>query len=261
MHQGITRGISPSDQARYILLSDADISHGENAIRELVCRAEAGGCDLTSFMVRLQCRSAAEKLMIPAFVFFFKMLYPFRRINNAADSLAGAAGGTMLVRRNALERIGGMASIRGELIDDCALAREIKRGGRRIWLGLSEASVSTREYGRLSEIIHMIARTAYTQLGYSPVRLIGCVAGLALVYLAPVGLLFVGGWTAGIAAVTLLLMAGLYLSMVRFYKQSPVWALLLPVTASIYLYATLLSAVRTHTGRGGQWKGRSRVQG
>jgi hopene-associated glycosyltransferase HpnB len=211
-------------------------------------------------MVRLQCRSATEKLMIPAFVFFFKMLYPFRRINNASDALAGAAGGTMLVRRAALDRIGGMASIRGELIDDCALAREIKRGGRRIWVGLSDVSFSTREYGRLAEIVHMVARTAYTQLGYSPIRLVGCIIGLSLVYLAPVATLFFEGWTSVCAAVTLMLMACLYLPMVRFYRQSPLWALLLPVTASVYLYATVLSAVRMHLGKGGQWKGRSRVQ-
>jgi len=259
MNEGITRGIAQAEEAQYVLLSDADISHGKNAVRELVCRAEVGACDLTSFMVRLQCRSAAEKLMIPAFVFFFKMLYPFRRINDASDALAGAAGGTMLVRRTALDRIGGMESIRGELIDDCALAREIKRGGRSIWVGLSEESVSTREYGRLSEIVHMIARTAYTQLGYSPVRLAGCVTGLVLVYLAPVLLLFRGGWTSIIAAATVLIMASLYLPMVRFYRQSPAWSLLLPVTATLYLYATILSAWRTHAGRGGQWKGRSRV--
>src|SRR6185503_19112117 len=131
------------------------------------------------------CRSWAEKLMIPAFVFFFRMLYPFRRFNNPQDGLAGAAGGTTLVRRDALERIGGMTTIRAEIIDDCALAREIKRGNHGIWLGLSEQSCSTRSYGSLPEIVRMISRTAYTQLGYSPIRLLLCVSGLAITFLAP----------------------------------------------------------------------------
>lgn len=259
MHQGLLRGVPASDRARYVLFSDADISHGESAVRELVCRAESMDCDLASYMVRLECTSLAERLMIPAFVFFFKMLYPFRRVNDAMDALAGAAGGTMLVRRTALDRIGGLASIRGALIDDCALAREIKRDGHRLWLGTTPASKSTRCYGRLTEIVHMVARTAYTQLGHSPMRLLGCVIGLALVYLAPPLLLLAGGWSAIAGAVAWAIMASLYLPMVRFYGQSPLWAVALPVTALVYLYATVLSAWRTHRGRGGQWKGRVRV--
>ncbi len=256
MHQGVTRGITSDDPARYLLFSDADICHGSGALRELVCRAESLSCDLVSLMVRLQCQTLAEKLMIPAFVFFFKMLYPFRRSNDPAARLAGAAGGTMLVRRSALERIGGMTSIRNELIDDCALAREMKRGGNRIWLGLSDASTSTRRYSRLSEILSMIARTAYTQLGYSPMRLLGCVAGLALVYLAPPLLLLAGGYTAVLGGLAWLLISLLYLPMVRFYRQSAFWAFLLPLTSLLYLWATLLSAWRHHRGQGGQWKGR-----
>ncbi len=259
MNQGVTRGVPADDPARYILFSDADISHGASSVRELVCRAEADDCDLASFMVRLQCESFAERLMIPAFVFFFKMLYPFRKVNDSTDSLAGAAGGTMLARRTALERIGGLASIRNELIDDCGLAREIKRGGHRIWLGLSETSISTRRYGRFSEILHTIARTAYTQLGYNPLRLLGCVFGLTLVYLAPPLLLLASGRTALTAALAWLIMASLYAPMVRFYRQSQLWTLLLPVTAVLYLVATVLSAWRHHMGKGGQWKGRSQT--
>jgi hopene-associated glycosyltransferase HpnB len=262
MHQGLTLGLTPEEPARYVLFSDADIAHGSGALRKLVCRAEAGPCDLVSFMVRLQNRSAAERLMIPAFVFFFRMLYPFRRINDPADPLAGAAGGTMLVRREALERIGGMARIRSALIDDCALAREVKRGGHRIWIGLSETSRSLRSYGRLREVLDMIARTAYTQLGYSPARLVGCVAGLFLIFLAPpLLLLFAAGWAAAVGGLAWLLMSLLYLPMVRFYRQAPFWALLLPLTAALYLRATLLSAWRHHRGRGGQWKGRSGAGG
>lgn len=258
MQQGLTRGLNPDDTARYILFSDADIVHGADALRALVCRAEAGPCDLVSFMVRLRCRSAAERLMIPAFVFFFKMLYPFRRINDPRDPLAGAAGGTMLARREALDRIGGLAYIRQELIDDCALARAIKQGGHRIWLGLCETSHSTRGYGRLRDILRMIARTAYTQLNYSPVRLAGCVAGLALIFLAPpLLLLFASGWAALLGGLSWLLMSLLYLPMVRFYGQSPALAPLLPLTSLFYLWATLLSAWQHHRGEGGQWKGRS----
>jgi hopene-associated glycosyltransferase HpnB len=260
MHQGLTRGVAPEDPAHYILFSDADIRHAPNAVRELVTRAEAGGLDLTSFMVRLQCRSTAERWMIPAFVFFFRLLYPFRRVNNPRHPLAGAAGGTMLARRSALERIGGMASIRAEVIDDCSLAREIKRGGHPIWLGLSPVSESTRGYGTLREIVRMIARTAYTQLGYSPLQLAGCVFGFGLTFLAPPLLLLtapgIGAWLGGAAW---LLMSLLYLPMVRFYRVPVWWSAGLPLTGAVYLYATLLSAWWHHHGKGGWWRGRSQA--
>lgn len=258
MHQGLRHGLPSNDSVTYVLFSDADITHGPGALRELVCRAEAGKCDLASFMVRLQCRTLPERLMIPAFVFFFRMLYPFRRINNPAHPLAGAAGGTMLVRRTALKRIGGLTAIQGELIDDCSLARAIKQGRHRLWVGLSETSASTRSYWHLREILQMIARTAYTQLGYSPLRLLGCILGLTLTFLAPPFLLlFASGWTAAIGGFVWLLMSLLYLPMIRFYRLSPLWAPLLPFTALLYLWATLFSAWNYHRGKGGQWKGRS----
>lgn len=265
MQQGLDRaayarsasGNASENMADYILFSDADIVHGPDAVRELICRAEADGCDLVSFMVRLHCDTRAERLMIPAFVFFFRLLYPFARVNDPAHPLAGAAGGTMLVRRKALERIGGLEGIRGALIDDCALAREVKKGGYRLWLGLSPSSQSSRRYARLAEILHMIARTAYTQLRYSPLLLLGCVLGLALTFLSPpLLLLFTQGWAAVLGGSAWLLMSWLYLPMVRFYRQSPLWAALLPLTALLYLYATLLSAWRHYRGQGGQWKGR-----
>lgn len=260
MQHGVECGLTPDDPARYILFSDADIEHGPGALRELVCRAEAGPCDLVSFMVRLQCCSRAERMMIPAFVFFFKMLYPFRRINEAADPLAGAAGGTMLVRREALKRIGGLGCIGHELIDDCALGREIKRGGHRIWLGLSATSGSTRGYNSLPEICQMIARTAYTQLAYSPARLLMCIAGLVLTFVAPpLLLLFASGWSAIGGGGAWLLMSLLYMPMVRFYGRPPLQAFLLPLTALLYLWATVLSAWQYHRGRGGQWKGRAQT--
>lgn len=258
MQQGWRESLARRDASPYLLFSDADIAHGTHALQELVCRAEALQCDLVSFMVRLQCETAAERLMIPAFVFFFRLLYPFRRVNDPAHPLAGAAGGTMLVRREALVRIGGLESIRGELIDDCSLARQIKQGGHRIWLGLSDTSYSTRRYERLSEILHMIARTAYTQLRYSPLILLVCVFGLALTFLTPPGLVFAAhGYAALSGGVAWLLMSLLYLPMVRFYRRSPLWSLLLPLTALLYLSGTLLSAWRHYRGQGGQWKGRS----
>lgn len=258
MHQGVTRGVPEGDPARYVLFSDADISHGAGSLRELVARAEAEGRDLVSFMVRLQCASFAERLMIPAFVFFFKMLYPFRRINHPKDPLAGAAGGTMLVRREALRRIGGMEAIRFALIDDCALGAAIKRGGHNIWLGMSDTSISTRGYGTLAEVVRMIARTAYTQLEYSPLVLAGSVAGLGLTFLAPPLLVALGeGWGRLAAGAAWGLMTLLFVPMVRFYRLSPLWAPLLPVTATLYLWATLLSAWQHHRGSGGRWKGRS----
>lgn len=258
MHQGLERA-TIIGAAPYILFSDADISHGPHSLRELVARAESDGCDLVSLMVRLRTDTSAEKLMIPAFVFFFRMLYPFRRINDPSDALAGAAGGTMLVRREALERIGGLTAIRDALIDDCSLAREIKRGGRKIWLGLSRESRSTRGYGSIGEIVRMISRTAYTQLGYSPLRLIGCVAGLCVTFLAPPFLtLGSRGPSSLLAGAAWVAMCGLYAPMLRFYGRSLVWAPTLPLTATIYLYATILSAVRHHCGVGGEWKGRVR---
>lgn len=257
--RGSEPAVIPAGQLTgYVLFSDADIVHGRDAVRELVCRAEADACDLVSLMVRLRCDTAAERLMIPAFVFFFKLLYPFRKVNDPRQALAGAAGGTMLVRRAALARIGGLECIRRELIDDCSLAREIKRGGHRIWLGMSESSTSSRGYGTLGEVQRMIARTAYTQLGYSPLILVGCVAGLGLAFLAPPLLTFMaGGAPALLGGLAWLIMSGLYLPMVRFYRQWPLWAALLPLTAALYLAATVMSAWRHHCGRGGQWKGRA----
>lgn len=253
MHQGLEAAKAYGSQ--YILFCDADVSHGPRSLKELVSRAESGPYDLVSFMVKLRCETAAEKLMIPAFVFFFRMLYPFCRVNNADDRLAGAAGGTMLVRSEALERIGGLTCIKSELIDDCSLAREIKRGGHRIWIGLSDSSISTRGYGGLREIIRMISRTAYTQLGYSPFRLLGCIAGLALTFLVPPVLTVAARGTASlISSCTWLLMCTAYLPMLRFYRRSPLWAPLLPLIATIYLWATIRSAWRYHTRAKSEWR-------
>jgi hopene-associated glycosyltransferase HpnB len=243
------------ESAAYVLLTDADIEHHGGNVAELVARAEAGRLDLVSLMVRLSNRSFAERALIPAFVFFFAMLYPFAWASDAARPTAAAAGGCMLVRRTALARLGGLARIRDALIDDCALAREIKGGGP-IWLGLSRQTVSLRLYPALGDIWRMIARTAYTQLAYSPALLAGTVLGMVVTYLAPPLLLFAGSAAAWLGLAAWLLMSFSFMPMLRLYGQSPLWAPLLPLIALFYLGATIDSARRHWQGKGGEWKGR-----
>ena len=239
----------------YVLLTDADIVYAPDAVSRLAARAQSGGAVLTSLMVKLHCTSLAERAFIPAFIFFFQMLYPFAWANDPRYGTAAAAGGCMLVRRDALAGAGGMAAIRGALIDDCALAKLLKAQGP-IWIGLTERVRSIREYPAVADIRAMVARTAYAQLRYSPLLLAGTVLGLGVTYLAPVVLLFAGGAAGWLAAAAWLLMAAAYLPMVRFYALSPLWALLLPAAASVYLAATIDSARRYWQGAGGEWKGR-----
>ena len=237
----------------YLLFTDADIEHDTGSIPRLVARAEHGGFDIVSVMVRLHCESGAERLLIPAFVFFFFMLYPPRWIARRDRGTAGAAGGCVLIRPEALARIGGIQSIRGELIDDCSLAAVVKRTGGSVWLGLSENTRSIRPYPNFADIRHMIARTAFTQLRYSWLLLLGTIAGMSLLYVVPV-LAALRGSLFGIAA--WLTMTAIYLPMVRFYRQ-PAWtAALLPVAGLFYTAATIESALRYRVGRGGTWKGR-----
>ena len=248
-------------ESDYLLLTDADIVHAPNHLAILVARAQVGEYDLVSYMVRLQCRTLAEQALIPAFVFFFFLLYPPAWIRDPRLRTAGAAGGCILIRRAALERIGGIACIAGELIDDCALARAVKRSGGRVWLGLSDGSASIRQYRTFGEIGRMISRTAYTQLGYSPLVLAGTVAGLALTYLAPPVLTLAGprGAASGLGALAWLLMTAAYLPSVRYGKLPWFWAPLLPVIAVFYMGATLHSAFAHWRGRGGMWKGRAHL--
>jgi hopene-associated glycosyltransferase HpnB len=245
----------------YLWLTDADIAHDPQTLRRLVARAQARGLALTSLMVRLTTESWAERLMIPAFVFFFAMLYPFAWVNDAKRSTAAAAGGCMLVRRETLEAAGGLAAIRGRIIDDCALGALIKRQGP-IWLGLTSRSVSLRPYASLGEIGRMISRSAYAQLSFSPWLLAGTVAGMTIVYLAaPLATAFaqgLGQWT-GLAA--WLAMAGAFQPMLRLYGLSPLWGLALPLVGLIYTLFTIASAVETWRGRGGMWKGRAQAMG
>lgn len=240
------------------LLTDADIAHGTDTLSRLMRISQEGRYDLASYMVRLQSATAAEKLLIPAFVYFFLLLYPPRWVRERRSRTAGAAGGCMLVRREALERAGGIEAIRSAIIDDCALAAAIKRSGGRVWLGLTQSSRSLRPYGSFGEIDRMIARTAFDQLHHSVLLLIVCLAGLLLAFVAPVALLFTGrALPTVLAAAAWVLMSLTYLPMVRFYRLNPLRALTLPLAAVFYMGATLHSAVNYWRGRGGQWKGRA----
>jgi hopene-associated glycosyltransferase HpnB len=238
------------------LFTDADIAHHPSNLAELVARLDAEQRDLVSLMVRLNCQSWAERLMIPAFVFFFAMLYPFAWSNDPRRRTAAAAGGCVLLRRSAYRRIGGFAALSGALIDDCALARAVKESGGAIWLGLTQWTRSLRPYPGIGDIWRMVARTAYAQLSYSPLLLAGTVLGLAVTYLVPPVLAFAGGATGWLAAAAWAAMGLSYLPMVLFYGLSPLWAPLLPATALVYLAATLDSARRYWQGAGGEWKGR-----
>lgn len=257
--QGIAAVKSLGLAAQYLLLTDADIGHPPEAVSQLVARATAEGRDLVSLMVRLRCDSFWEKALIPAFVFFFAKLYPFAWVNDPRNKTAAAAGGCMLVRRDALEEAGGIESIRAELIDDCSLAARIKhRGGGRhpIRLDVAARSVSLRPYDSPREIWNMIARTAFTQLRYSPWLLAGTLVGMALIYLAPPVIALVRGapgWPAWLAWAA---MCCAYAPMLRYYGRSPYWAPALPLVALFYVGATLASAVRYWRGKGGQWKAR-----
>jgi hopene-associated glycosyltransferase HpnB len=240
----------------YLLLTDADIVHAPNNVAELVARAEHGGYDLVSLMVRLHCRGFWERLLIPAFVFFFFKLYPPRWIADPNRATAGAAGGCMLVRPAALDRIGGIAAIRGEIIDDCALALRVKSAGR-VWLGASEDTISIREYGGWRGIWDMIARCAFAQLGYSGFALAGTVAGMCLVYLAPPLLLVFGSTAAqALGAAAWIGMSLAYLPTLRLYRCPAVLVPTLPLAGLFYSAATIGSAILFWRGRGGGWKGR-----
>ena len=256
VQQGIehARELAPE----FILLTDADIVHAPGSVAQLVSIARRGGYDLTSLMVRLSCASVAERWLIPAFVFFFFMLYPPRWIASPRSRTAGAAGGCMLIRAEMLERLGGMSPIRSEIIDDCSLARLVKRSGGRVWLGLAAETESLRPYGRASEIGDMIARSAFSQLRHSSLLLAISIVGLGVCFVLPVTLLFSGNWPiAGLGLATCLAMSICYLPMVRYYRLNPLWALTLPAAAVFYMGATLVSAVRYWSGQGGQWKGRT----
>ena len=248
------------DAPAYLWFTDADIAHGPDTLRSLVARSEQRGLVLDSLMAELRCDSVAEKALIPAFVFFFQMLYPFARVNRPGAQMAAAAGGCMLVRRDALARAGGLAAIADAIIDDCAMGAAMKAQGP-IRLSLTRRSVSLRPYGGWSEIIAMISRSAYAQLDYAPLLLAGTLAGLALLYIVPPALALFGHGGAQLAgALAWLAMAICFQPMLRFYRRSPLWGVALPAIGVVYGAATALSAWQHGRGRGGMWKGRAQAR-
>ncbi len=252
---------SAAAASEFYWFTDADVVHAPEALRHLVSRAEANKLDLTSLMVLLRAETFAERLLIPAFLYFFLMLYPPKCIAKRDAKTAGAAGGCILLRRAALQRAGGLAAIRSEVIDDCELARTVKRSGGAVWMGLTRASQSLRSYENFSDIRDMIARTAFTQLRYSAILLAGTFVAMILIFVLPLALTFSANirvWPFALAAWCL--MTASFLPTVSFYRVRPILALLLPLAALFYAYATCLSAVRYWLGRGGQWKGRSQAK-
>jgi hopene-associated glycosyltransferase HpnB len=256
LSQGVAVAETLDDPAEYLLLSDADIVYAPDMLRWLVAHAMSRHALLTSLMVKLQCESRSERFLIPAFVFFFQMLYPFSWVNHRECRTAAAAGGCTLVRADTLRGVGDIAAIRDSLIDDCALARKFKQQGD-IWLGLTDRVSSCRDYPRWADIAQMVSRSAYAQLGYSPVRLAGAVLGMVLTFLVPpvaalagsgdVRLFGVGAWV---------IMAVLFWPTLRGYKVSPLCGVALPAIAFAYLMFTLDSALQSMRGKGGYWKGR-----
>lgn len=255
--QGVERAAAMG-RPKYLLLTDADIVHAPDSVSRLAARAETRGLALVSLMARLRCESFAERATIPAFVFFFQMLYPFAWVNRPAG-VGAAAGGCMLVNREALAAAGGVASVRGALIDDCALGAALKRQGS-VWLGLTDRAVSIRQYPRFADIAAMISRSAYAELRYQPWRLAAALAGLALVYAAPPALaLFADGAARWLGVAAWTIMAVAFQPILRFYRRSPLWGLLLPAIAAFYAGCTVLSAWQHMRGRGGMWKGRAQA--
>jgi hopene-associated glycosyltransferase HpnB len=258
MRQGVEHAQSLAPELLWF--TDADIAHAPDNLSRLVARAEADNKVLVSQMARLSCHTTAEHFLIPAFVFFFDMLFPFAAVNDPARATAAAAGGSMLARRSALEAAGGLEAIRGNIIDDCALARVMKRQGP-IWLGFTDRAVSLRPYEGLGDIRQMVSRTAYAQLDYSPLKLLGTLLGLGLVYIAPVmtalfawDTIQLCGWLSWI------IMALMFQPILRFYRLSPLWGIALPLMGAFYAAFTLDSAFQHWSGKGGMWKGRAQDQ-
>ena len=253
----VAQGVAEARDAELILLTDADIIHLPGHLAALVAQQRKTGCDMVSEMVALRCQSLAEQTLVPAFVFFFQLLYPFCWVNDSQRPTAAAAGGTILLRRQALTRIGGIEAVRGKLIDDVALAAAVKQGGR-IWLGHSTMARSVRPYPAFADIWRMVARTAYVQLRYSPLLLLGTTLGMALIWLLPPAAALLGhgavGW-GGLVAWAML--SASYLPTLHRYQRSPFWAPFLPLVAAFYMAATLGSAADHYRGRGVAWKGRA----
>jgi hopene-associated glycosyltransferase HpnB len=256
MQQGIEQAGKTAPD--FFLFTDADIEHAPDSVATLVSIAEAGPYDMASFMVKLHCQSVAERLLIPAFVYFFFKLYPPAWIANPLRSEAGAAGGCILIRPAALEKAGGIAAIRQQVIDDCALAALVKRNGGRLWLGASAVTRSIRPYEDFFGIGRMISRSAFSQLRHSNFLLLVSIIGMAATYLLPPALVFMSHRMVPVVlgGAAWLLMVLSYWPVLRLYRLNPLWALALPVAAVFYVGATFHSAWKYWSGGGGEWKGR-----
>ncbi len=261
MQQGIRHAQLRPDPPDYLLLTDADIHYDETTLTGLVRRCLRNDLVLASLMAHLRCRSLAERALIPAFIFFFQMLYPFAWVNRPERRTAAAAGGCMLVQRQALQAAGGIEAIHGEIIDDCALARLLKARGP-IWLGLTERVKSVRANASLPEIRAMVVRSAYAELRFSPWRLAGTGAAMTVAYLAAPLLAVLGsGAPQSLGALAWMLMALSFQPTLRLYARAPWWGLALPAIAATYLWFTFDSAYQHLRGRGGAWKGRVHGRG
>ncbi len=260
MHQGVEHAMRQKDAPEYLLLTDADIRYRPDVLTGLVACAQRGRFVLVSLMAKLHCESLAERAYIPAFIFFFQMLYPFAWVNRPHARTAAAAGGCMLADAAALHDAGGISAIRDALIDDCALAKRMKARGP-IHLALTQSVESTRSYPRAADIRAMVARTAYTQLNYSPLLLAGMALGMTLTFLAgPLLAIFAAGVAQILGAAIWLVMAAVYQPILRFYRLSPLWGFALPLIAFGYLLWSFDSALMFARGKGGVWKGRVQAQ-
>ena len=261
LDQGLTHAQKTLPAPAFFWLSDADIVHAPDTLSRLCAQAARHDLDLVSLMVRLHCERFWERLLVPAFIFFFQLLYPFRAVNDPASPVAAAAGGCILISANALARIGGIAAVHDRLIDDVALASAVKQAGFKIWLGLGDTSHSLRKAAGLADLWHMVSRTAYTQLRYSPFLLIGTLAGLGLTYIAPPMLLLSapwhGSWPAALlGAAGWAAMTATYRPTLRYYGR-PWWqGLALPGVAALYAAMTVHSAINHGRGKISRWKGR-----
>ena len=252
----LSQGVAAT-RAPLILFADADIVHHPGHLSSLVAKLDCDSRDMVSEMVRLHCVSTAEKALIPAFVYFFQMLYPFSRVNSRSSRVAAAAGGTILIRREILKRVGGMETIRHTLIDDVALATEVKRKGA-IYLGHSGLASSIRLYPRWRDIWQMVARTAFTQLRFSTALLVATVLAMMLIWLVPpLVAIFGTGAPRWIGIATCAIAAATYQPTLARFRCNPAWAALLPLIALFYLGATMDSARQHWLGRGANWKSRS----
>lgn len=254
----VSQGIAAAEalHPEYLLLTDADIEHAPDTLSWLVSQSMAGRFVLTSLMAKLRCVSLAEKIHVPAFIYFFQMLYPFAWVSRADSSMAAAAGGCMLVRVDALASVGGIASVRGALIDDCSLAAKLKTVGP-IWLGLTNRVHSIRPYPAFADVARMVSRSAYSQLRYSLLALTGTILGMAITFVAPPALaLFASGWPQYLGLLAWAAMSLSFVPTLRYYRLSPIWSVALPGIALLYMTYTLHSAYQHFRRRGGQWKGR-----